>query len=85
MAKPTYTSAQWQRGMRSLLVVSIVNSLIVSLLVGWFIGRVELLPALIGILAFCVAAVPPSLWLLRKHLDTGTERHAGSLGRRRHR
>lgn len=85
MAKPSYTSTQWQRGVRILILVSLVNGLIISLLVQWFIGRVELLPTLMGVLAFCIATIPPSLWLLRKHLDADTRMHAEGLGRRNHR
>jgi len=85
MAKPSYTSAQWQRGVRTLILVSLVNGLIVSLLVQWFMGRVELLPTLIGIIAFCIATIPPSLWLLRRHLEADARMRAAGLGRRRQR
>lgn len=85
MAQPTYTSAQWQRGMRSLIVVSVVSGPIISLLVQWFMGRVQVVPTVIGILAFCGLTVLPSLWLLRRHLEADAQMPAVRLGGRTHR
>jgi magnesium-transporting ATPase (P-type) len=85
MAKPMHTPEQWQRGVRALIIVSVINGAIISLLVQWFMGRVEVLPTLIGIIAFCIATIPPSLWLLRRHLEADAQMRAAGLGRRRQR
>jgi magnesium-transporting ATPase (P-type) len=85
MARPGYTPEQWHRAVRALIVVSAVNGVIVSLLVPWLMGRIELLPTLIRVIAFGVATIPPSLWLLRRHLETDSRAHAGRLVRRNHR
>lgn len=85
MAQSLNTSEQWQRGVRALIILSLVNGMIISLVVQWFMGRVQILPTLIGVLAFCIATIPPSLWLLRKHLEVDARMRAAGLGRRNHR
>lgn len=83
MASSRETSTQWTRAMRSLLVVNIFNGLIVSVLVQAVGEGAVTLPATVaGTALFCVAVVPPSVWLLRKHLQVAAELQARSSGRR---
>jgi hypothetical protein len=66
-----------------LVVVNVFNGLIVSMLVQAVREGAVTVPATVaGTALFCIAVLPPSIWLLRKHLQVATELQARGSGRR---
>jgi len=55
------------------------------LFVQWFMARLAVLPTLISIIIFCVSTIPPSIWLLRRHLVLDSQMHATGTRWRNHR
>lgn len=81
MGGARYTSNERERSERALAMVTMVNGVIVTLAVEWFIFRaIALLPTLVGVAAYFAAVFPPSLWLLRRRLSAAAQ--AGERSRR---
>ena len=82
MAKRGYPACGSRRPGRSLILVSLVNGLLVSLVVQALMGRIDIIPTLLGMTAFCLVAVSLSLWLLHRHKDGSSRAHTNRLGGR---